>query len=163
LGSLRHVCQGYSGLPEVVLHLRRLHRRMSYDAGERMGFDACSYPEEQGWVRQGVIDWGRLSQITTYFESRRGWKSSRLVSPGPNRRETGWAGGMRCRRSCPSSCRACCPPCPCREYAIAVLAVRTSDMRHQHWLSAGGGEDGRALGRESDWTYHALPEAFHHV
>jgi hypothetical protein len=54
-----------------------------------MGSDMCSYPVGQGWVRQGVFDWGRLSQITTYFESRRGWRSSQWASLDPNRRETG--------------------------------------------------------------------------
>jgi hypothetical protein len=96
-----------------------------------MGVVACSYPVDQGSVRQGVFGWGHLSQITTYFESRRGWRSSRWESLGRSLQETGWAAAMRCQRSCyPSSWRACCPPCPCRGCERAVLAVRST---HQHW------------------------------
>jgi hypothetical protein len=45
-----------------------------------MGSVACSYPEDQDSVRQGVFGWGHQSQSSTYFGSRRGWRSSRSGS-----------------------------------------------------------------------------------
>ena len=96
-----------------------------------MGVVACSYPVDQDSVRQDVFGWGHQSRITTYFERRRGWRSIQWESLGRNLQETGWAAAMLCQTtSCPSSWRACCPPCPCRGCERAVLAVRST---HQHW------------------------------
>lgn len=123
------------------------------------GADLCSYPIGQGWVRRGVIDWGHRSPTTTYFESRRGWRSRRWGSLGLSRRETGWFAATRCQRSYPSSSQACCPPCPCRECVRAVLAVRET---HQHRHTPNPLAWGVRAGDGSFTTYHALPEALHH-